>query len=149
MTDVMEAPVSNGTTPEPEQAKYLSVEQILAAPPDCKERDLEVPEWGGTVKLRSPTALAGAEIKAAGIKWSDDGQVEGMDLAAMERAQIKYGVVVPAFSDSAVEAMQSRFGPSWQRVVQALDDLGGNIVKRARDDEAVRKDAERSFRPAA
>lgn len=136
--------VDNGQA-EPTERKAISVAQIHAAPPDCREEWLEVPEWGGWIKLRSPTALAAAEIKSAGIVLDAETQSASMDLPAGERAQVLHGVIDPALSKEDVAAMQSKFGPAFNSVVKALDKLAGPLGPKD-GEEAVRKAAEHSFR---
>jgi hypothetical protein len=147
----------NGTITEPGDGSGLStadvverqvtsVSGILQSPPDCREELFEVPEWGGWVKLRSPTALASAAIKEAAMKFDDSGTVVGMDLRAMEREQMRYGVVEPALTLEDVAEMQRRFGPSWNRVMAKLDELTGPLGKGATREDEFMKERENTFR---
>lgn len=145
MTDVqVQAPeAANGAQPE---RHVLTVSQIMAAPSDCREEWLEVPEWGGWVKLRSPTALVSAEIKNAAMVMDAEGRSVGVDVPGMERTQVRHGVVEPALSEDEVRGMQERFGPAFNRIVTALDRLSGVATKA--DEAKLRASAERSFRAA-
>ena len=145
MIEAPEGVAAPEQTEAPAERRALTVSQILAAPPDCREEWLEVPEWGGWVKLRSPTALAAADIKGASIVMGGEDEKPTMDLAAMERAQVRHGVVDPIMSDAEVRQMQERFGPSFQRVIAALDTLSGPL-KEKDGEEKLRSAAERTFR---
>lgn len=140
-------PEPSGGLPEGAMRNVLTVAQIMTCPPDCKEEWLEIPEWGGWVKLRSPTALASAEIKGASISVDTEGETVGMDIPAMERAQVRTCVVEPAMTEDEVTAMQAKFGPSFRRIIEALDSLGGPLGKDKKDgEEALRRKAENTFR---
>lgn len=121
------AAMANGTTTE--APNVLSVQQILSAPPDCREEVIEVPGWGGSVRLRSPTALAAAEIKSAMIVMDAEGKTVAMDVAASERKQFQLGVVEPVFTEAQVVEVQAKFGPAWQHVISALDRISGPLGK--------------------
>ena len=137
-------PNSNGDLPESSRTA-LTAAQIMAAPPDCREEWVEVPEWGGWLKLRSPTALAAASIKSAGVVLDAETETANLDMAAMERAQVLHGVVEPALTPEQVAEMQKRFGPSFGKVVAKLDELAGPLS--AKDgEEKLRKAAEHTFR---
>lgn len=138
---------ANGAPKEDAPQVILSAAQIREAPPDCREEMFEVPEWGGWIKLRSPTALASAKIKEAGLKIDTEGQTMGMDIPNMERTQMQYGVVDPALSEEDVVAMQERFGPSWNRVVDRLDKLSGPLGKASMGEAEVLRQNENTFRP--
>lgn len=131
---------TNGTPPEEEAVEpttYLTVAQIRQAPPDCREEDLDVPEWGGKLKLRSPTAKTAALIKSAMILFDTQGESAGVDIAAAELVQVRCGVVEPPMSEDDVAWLQMNMGPSWQRVIEALDKLAGPLGKPGQDAEAA------------
>jgi hypothetical protein len=145
MTEEVIVEVSANGAP-PAERRALTVAQIREAPPDCREEWVEVPEWGGWIKLRSPTALGSAEIKSAGLKIDAEGQTIGMDIPAMERAQMKYGVADPALTDEDVVVMQEKFGPSWNRVMVVLDRLTGPLGKAGMKEAELLKETENNFR---
>jgi hypothetical protein len=93
-----------------------------------------------TIKLRSPTARAAAEIKAAMMVLDTETETVSMDVAAGERAQILHGIVEPALTPADVEVMQDRFGPVWQRVIARLDSISGPLGK-----PGAKSDAEAAF----
>lgn len=140
MSTVTDIAVENGR-------RVLSAADILGAPPDCPEERFLVPEWGGEIVLRAPTAADAAAIKESAVRLDESGSVAGMDIGAMERRQILHCVIEPKLTAEQVEQIQRRFGPSWQRVIARLDKLSGGLGKPI-GEAAERTRAEKSFRDA-
>ena len=55
---------TNGTAPA--AAKILTVEDILTAP-DIQEKVVEVPEWGGAVKIKSFTKARQLQLRSQAV----------------------------------------------------------------------------------
>jgi hypothetical protein len=118
-----------------------TVDAILTAGYDLIEQTLEVPEWGCSIKIRTPTANDSARIKRAGAQMV--GKRVEVDFAAMERKQFELCVAEPKFNEQQVLQLATRSGPGFRRVIDALDELGGGD-----DKEALRK-AQREFQEPA
>lgn len=142
MTTTSTRPQTNGKA-----HARITAAQIRDAPPDCREEELEVPEWGGWVLLRSPTALAQAEIQSAGMQLDESGNPTGVDIPAMERMKFRYCVVDPVLTEDDVMEIQRSQGPSWKRVMDKVDELTGTLAEEG-GAKKLQKAAEKSFRPA-
>lgn len=124
--------VATTTTPTPETGRViLTTDKILNAPSDLAEDMVEVPEWGGWLRIRSLTAAEQAKVKQASIDLS--GRTMTLIFAEMEKRQFEYGVVEPKFTGQDVNVLFHRSGPSWRRVITALDKISGTT-----DDERER-----------
>ncbi|HLE14525.1 MAG TPA: hypothetical protein VI776_07240 [Anaerolineales bacterium] len=78
---------------------YLSREAILAAD-DLPVEEVEVPEWGGTVRLRAPDAFSWQEINA---QLKDAGLAEVYVIALASMLVDEHGQ--PLFSADQVQAL--------------------------------------------
>lgn len=105
----------------------LSRDQILAAN-DRETVDVEVPEWGGTVRVR---ALSGAErdayeVALAGVRPDGSARV---NLVNVRARLIALAVVdetgARMFSDADVEALGEKSGIAMQRVFEVAQRLSG------------------------
>lgn len=103
---------------------FLTVDEILGAPSDLKEETIDVPEWGGAIKIRSLTAAQSAAIRQASLDTSNP-QKPKILFATLEKAQFKEGVVEPKFQDVQVTMLHQKSGPGFARVIKALDDISG------------------------
>jgi hypothetical protein len=109
-----------------------TVQQILdAAPNDIIEEELEVPEWGVSVKIRSFTAAQNAQIKQRGYGFH--GEQMSVAWAEMEILQFQQGVIEPRFDEDQVRTLHLSSGRGFQRVIDRLDQLTGT------DKEELRK----------
>lgn len=102
----------------------LSLAQILAAD-DLPVREVEVPEWGGAVRLRMLSAAERDALSAAIIGIEDS----VARVAAMRRALLMAGMVDPAgkplLDDAAYTAVLGKSGPAVDAVFKAALDLNG------------------------
>lgn len=109
-----------------------TVEEILKrAPSDLKEKTIEVPEWGCSVKLKSFTAAQSAAVKERGFGFK--GEETTVAWAEMEISQFQMAVVDPHFNEDQVRELHLSSGPGFNRVVEEIDKL--NKI----DKEALRK----------
>lgn len=102
----------------------LSREQILAAT-DRKTIEVEVPEWGGSVRLMAPTAAARDRFE----QWCVDrkgrpGGLEGM------RAQLVTMTAVddaglPLFTEADLAALSAKNADALDRIVDKARELAG------------------------
>ncbi|NOZ27960.1 MAG: hypothetical protein GXP39_07910 [Chloroflexi bacterium] len=113
------------------RVKILSVEQVLEAP-DLEERVIEVPEWGGAVRIRSFSKATQQELrKKATVKGEIDGD-------RLEMLMFIHGVVDPAFTEEHYELLRKKSAGAIDRVLRAILELSG-LTR-----EAV-EEAKRSF----
>lgn len=102
-----------------EAKKYLTAEEIIAAS-DIQVVELDVPEWGGTVRLRSMDALAAAQYLETAQKNAKDAQVQVLLASAVD------GNGMPLFKDQSVlSALRKKSLKALMRVQGAAMDLNG------------------------
>lgn len=112
--------------------KILSVDEILAAP-DLGEAEVEVPEWGGSVRIRGLSKAAQQHLRKSATV---SGQ---LDPARLEMLLFIHCVVEPRFTEEQYDALAAKSAGAIDRVIKAIAELAGL-------DEAAIKAAERSFR---
>lgn len=99
-------------------------EQILDAD-DMSHEDVEVPEWGVTVRVKSPTVRERANLVAKFM--GEDGRT---DFAAMYPALVIATAVDPTtgellFTDEDTAALEAKSGRAMERVAQAALRVSG------------------------
>lgn len=129
-TDTLESGAQNGAG-----APVLpigTVDGILeAAPKDCVEEILAVPEWGCSVRVRSLTARRVADVKEVGMKLAKNGA--SIVHTEMEKTQFLHGVIEPKFSPMQVnELFHKAGGAGWSRVIDWLDEHSGTSEEERR-----------------
>jgi hypothetical protein len=115
-----------------------ALEAIERAPADCKEEDVEN-VFGGKVRIRGLTAAMQARVKQESIKLG--GRSPDVVWAAMELVQFELGVIEPKFSTAQVRTLHTTAGPSFAKVISAIDALSGTS-------EEERKKAQAAFHGA-
>jgi hypothetical protein len=104
--------------------KILSVEDILTAP-DIQERVVEVPEWGGAVKIRSFTKARQIQLRSQAV--DSKGEV---DSERMELLMFIEGVVEPKFEARHIDLLREKSATAMDKVLSAILDLGGLTPER-------------------
>lgn len=109
--------------PQPAPAKLLTREAILAAD-DKPTRTVAVPEWGGSVIVRSISAAERDEFEEAQLAARKDGRV----LPRQVRARMVAISVIGAdgralFSEADIEALGQRSVRAMDRVMAAVQEL--------------------------
>jgi hypothetical protein len=115
-----------------------ALEAIERAPADCREEDVE-DVFGGKVRIRGLTAAMQSRVKQESIKLG--GRSPDVVWAAMELVQFELGVIEPKFSTSQVQTLHATAGPSFTKVIAAIDALSGTS-------EEERKKAQAAFHGA-
>lgn len=88
----------------------LTREAVLAAP-DIAEKEVEVPEWGGTVLIRTLT-------KAQQVKLRKEAMVAGkLDEDRLEILIFVHGVVEPQFTPEDHDALKAKSASAMDRVL--------------------------------
>ncbi len=125
------APPAPEPPPEPERSaaiqaaekileppKILSVEDILSAP-DLEEMIVAVPEWGGSVKIRSFSKQRQLQMRKDSMNGNE------VDSERMELLMFIEGVVEPKFTTAHIDALRQKSAVAMDRVLQAILKLGG------------------------
>lgn len=100
---------------------------------DLVEQDVE-DVFGGKVRIRALTAAQNARIKQQAMNFG--GANAKIDWTEMERLQFRYGVVEPSLDADQVKRLHIKSGPSFAKVIKALDDLSGTDKEALRQAEA-------------
>lgn len=100
-------------------SKILSREEILGAM-DLAPVEIEVPEWGGSIKIR---ALSLAEVEELlGELRDEKGEV---DAVKANIAMFVHSVVEPQFGPEDYDALRRKHGGAMLRVIQQITSHAG------------------------
>jgi len=113
--------------------KILTVEDILSAP-DLPEKEVYIPEWGGSVRIRGFSKATQQELRRQAT-----GPGGELDTEKMEMLLFLHGVVEPHFTEEHYGALREKSAVAIDSVLQAIIDLAG-LSRGAVDN------AKRSFR---
>ncbi len=103
--------------------KLLNREAILKAD-DLPTRDVAVPEWGGTVRVRSLTARARDEIETAIIAARQEGDLSPGNVRARHAAAcIVDEAGKTLFNEEDIAALGAKSGAAMARVYTAIVEL--------------------------
>lgn len=111
--------------------KYLNKQQILAAP-DLKHADVDVPEWGGKVRIRALTAGDALLYQDRAFDITGDGSENGK--AKISHLDYLVGLVAlsivdeqdnPMFVYEEVQELGKKSHAALKRVFDAAQDLSG------------------------
>lgn len=117
----------------PNLVRLLTVDEILTAP-DLTEKRVEVPEWGGSVKVRSLTKGQQHAIRQAARR--SDGEI---DSDYVEILMFVEGVIEPRFDLKQAALLKDKNAGAVDRVLAVILEISGMTPK------AV-KEAEKRFR---
>ena len=115
--------------------KILSIDEILAAP-DLGEKTVEVPEWGGAVKVKGMTKREQQQLR----KQAMDPLTGQIDPDKMEILMLAHCLAEPKITTEQAEALSQKSASAFDKVLTAIMDVAGLS-------EAVQKEALKSFRP--
>ena len=121
-----------------EAIKLLSVEDILRAS-DIKEETVDVPEWGGSVRVRSFTKAQAQSIRERATLQRDtrDKKAGTLDINHMELLMFIEGVVEPKFSEGHLLTLKEKSAAAIERVNRAIARLSGMDAQAVAAAEAV------------
>lgn len=94
----------------------LSIEDIENAV-DTETKIIDVPEWGGAIKIKSITK--GAQWKMA--KASED----KMDASLFERLLLTNSIIEPEFTEETIEILYEKSAEVVNRVLASIYDISG------------------------
>jgi len=94
---------------------------------DLIEKEVEVPELKGTVKIRSLPAAYSNQASSEALELKSQGaeQVATVNTAKLEVLQFQHGVIEPEFSKEDAEKIAEQYGRAFKRVVNAIDEISG------------------------
>jgi hypothetical protein len=120
------------------EGKMLSMEQILAAP-DVVEEVVFVPEWGGSVRIRSLTKMEQQLIrrKATAKNPTRTVAVGQVDNDRLEMLMLVASVVDPPMEEKHVEALRAKATGPVERILRAILKLNGMLAEAATEAEAT------------
>lgn len=124
---------ARGST-KPKQPTILSVEDVLAKD-DLPERTIEVPEWGGAVKVRAISKGVYTDIQKAATV---DGQIDELKL---ELGLLVAGLVEPKFTPDQIGELQGKSVAAIDRIVAEVVEISGLSVRAVAAIEAAFRDA--------
>ena len=116
------------------QPKILTLEEILNAN-DLREQIVEVPQWGGAVKIRELTKVEQAFIRKEAR--GPDGQV---DPEKLEILLMAYGLAEPKITLEQAQQLRNKSAAAWETILWAMLELN-NMT------EEAQKRMRQSFRP--
>lgn len=122
-------------TDSAKQPAILTVEAILAAP-DTQTEIVEVPEWGGAVKVIGLTKRQQVDIRREALV---NGEV---DPEKVQQGIWREGVLEPRFDESTVGALFDKSAGAVDKVLSVILRLSGM-------EEGAVKEKEKTFRPGA
>ena len=98
--------------------KYLTNAQEIIAAEDFRFVDVEVPEWGGTVRIRS---LSAKQRDTLARKIKSDGEAEASEMMVVMCVVDENGQRVFEFKD--IERLKAKSTVPIARIVRALGEL--------------------------
>ena len=116
------------------ERKILSFDEILAAP-DLGEATVEVPEWGGAVKVKGMTKHEQQQLR----KQALDPLTGQIDPDRMEILMLAHCLAEPKITCEQAEALSQKSAAAFDKVLMAIMTTAGLS-------EAVQKEALKSFR---
>lgn len=114
----------------------LNFTEIMAAE-DITERDIEVPQWGGSVSIRSISHRLMREIKKDIAKKSGEDEPDEDEI---EKWVLIKGMVSPTITEEEYEHLMDKSTQSIMVVLSA-------ILGRSNATDTAAKEEEKTFRP--
>jgi hypothetical protein len=115
---------------ESKESKFLSIDAIFAAN-DIAEEELEVPEWGGKIKLKGISKSVQMNIRKKSVRGNN------LDESKMEGLLLVSGIVEPDFQEHHIPDLLSKGSGPVDRVLAAvmrLSGMGETVVEDAAED---------------
>lgn len=99
--------------------RRLTVQEVLASR-DLEERELDVPEWGGTVLIRAFSKRRQQELRKQSV--GPGGETDGEKL---EMLLLTEGVIEPEFLPEHVDGLREKSAGVIDRIVRSILELSG------------------------
>jgi hypothetical protein len=116
---------------------YLTLEQIEEAP-DVQEEDVDVPEWGGTVKVRGFT-------KDVEMALREEAKIPGSEPPEVDRRKLEllmavHGIVEPPMTETQMGMLAKKSSAAVNRIMRVVMRLNGQTTEeRDRREAAFRE----------
>lgn len=104
--------------------KRLTREQILEAR-DIEEREVPVPQWGGTVLIRTLSQKQSRELRAKATRTNPITRQTEIDNDLLESMLFIEGVVDPAFTMADYGRLQDKSMATMSAVLKAIMEASG------------------------
>ncbi|MBS3885620.1 MAG: hypothetical protein KGZ56_01025 [Dethiobacter sp.] len=101
-------------------SKMLTIEDILLAP-DLESKEVAVPEWGGTVKVKGMTKREQQQMR----KSTTDPQTGQIDSDRLEAAMLAHCLADPVVTIEQAEQLMQKSATAVDRVLTAAMDVAG------------------------
>ena len=98
--------------------RMLTVEQIMTAN-DIVERDVDVPQWGGTVRIRGLTKGQHQQLRKRATSRSQ------VDTDRLEMLLFSESVVEPRFTLEQAQSLRDKAAAPFERVMKAVLEING------------------------
>ena len=118
-------------------AHILSIEEIIEAK-DVTEKSVEVPQWGGSVVVKSISHRVMRQIRKSLAAESDIESEDDVDEEELEKWIFIKGMVQPTVTEADYERMLEKSTGAMQTILSAI--LGSSKVG-----ESAIKEAEKNF----
>lgn len=129
---------TNGTG---ESSGFLSAEDIWAAR-DIAEEVVEMPEWGGRVKIRALTIRKSLELQKQAQVWNQRTRSYDQDTDKLYMLLLLHGIVEPALTLDDLERLAEKSAVSTTRIVTAIQRVSGLSEEAVREaDKSVRQES--------
>lgn len=103
--------------------RLLTASEIWAVE-DTPERTIEIPEWGGSVRIRGLTLEQIDRIATAATRRDPRTQVETQDRSLLAAHTIIEGMLEPKLQLADIGRLRRRSATAITRIVQAISSLG-------------------------
>ena len=131
----MDNSTTNGTH---EPSGFLSAEDIWAAH-DVAEEAVDMPEWGGRVKIRALTIRKSLELQKQAQVWNQRTRSYDQDTDKLYMLLLLHGIVEPALSADDIDKMAEKSAVATTRIVTAIQRISGLSEEAVREaDKSVR-----------
>ena len=122
-----------------EPPHILSAAEIFAAQ-DIEERTVDIPQWGGAVRIRTFSKRQASEMtKRATVKDKYTGK-ESVDNDKLEALLFTEGIIDPEFSVDDYEQLQEKSAVAISVILRAIMDASG--LSEAATTEAIKSASE-------
>jgi hypothetical protein len=100
--------------------KILTIDEILAVP-DLEEKIVEVPEWGGSVRVKGMTKREQQQLR----KQATDPLTGRIDPDRLEILMLAHCLAEPRITVEQAEQLAEKSAVAVDRVLQAIMDVAG------------------------
>ena len=125
--------------PSPNGVRMLTAEEIFAAD-DIEERVVEVPQWGGAVRVRGLTQEGSATLRKKAMRINPITKKDEMDTQVLEALLFIEGVIEPKFTMADYGKLQGKSMAAMSHVLKEIMDISG--LSEAAVADATKSDAD-------